>query len=322
MGAIKKVQPKEKEKLHPRNKHRERYDFTALIQTSAELSNFVKPNIHGDESIDFSDPEAVICLNKAILKHYYSIDFWEIPKNNLCPPIPGRADYIHHISDLIRIYNYGKIPTGSKVKVVDIGVGANCVYPIIGTKEYGWSFIGTDINQTSLAVAQKIIDSNSRLKDLIELRFQPNERDIFKSILNTEELIDLTICNPPFHSSLEEATKGSNRKIKNLTDKKVSKPLLNFGGQNAELFCEGGEERFIGTMIRQSRQFKNSCFWFSTLVSKQSSIKSVEEALRKAEVIEYKTIPMGQGNKTSRIIAWTFLSKDQQKIWRETKWKV
>ena len=320
MKAKKKEQPKEKEKLHPRNLHKERYDFVALIKSCSELGEFVKPNIHGDDSIDFANPDAVKWLNKAILKHYYGINYWDIPENYLCPPIPGRADYIHHISDLLRTSNYGKIPTGQKVKCVDIGVGANCVYPIIGIKEYDWSFIGSDVDPISIESAQKIIDSNENLQSKIELRLQPAKNDVFRNILNEDELIDVTICNPPFHSSLEEATKGTNRKIKNLSDKKPTKTVLNFGGQNAELFCEGGEERFIGTMIRQSRQFRNSCFWFSTLVSKQSSLKSIQEALKKAEVEETITIPMGQGNKTSRIVAWTFLTKEQQKIWKNTKW--
>jgi 23S rRNA (adenine1618-N6)-methyltransferase len=320
MKAKKKEQPKEKEKLHPRNQHKERYDFVALIKSCSELGEFVKPNIHGDDSIDFANPDAVKWLNKAILKHYYGINYWDIPENYLCPPIPGRADYIHHISDLLRTSNYGKIPTGQNVKCVDIGVGANCVYPIIGIKEYDWSFIGSDVDSISIESAQKIIDSNENLQSKIELRLQPAKNDVFRNILNEDELIDVIICNPPFHSSLEEATKGTNRKIKNLSDKKPTKTVLNFGGQNAELFCEGGEERFIGTMIRQSRQFRNSCFWFSTLVSKQSSLKSIQEALKKAEVEETITIPMGQGNKTSRIVAWTFLTKEQQKIWKNTKW--
>ena len=302
MKAKKKEQPKEKEKLHPRNLHKERYDFVALIKSCSELGEFVKPNIHGNDSIDFANPDAVKWLNKAILKHYYGINYWDIPENYLCPPIPGRADYIHHISDLLRTSNYGKIPTGQKVKCVDIGVGANCVYPIIGIKEYDWSFIGSDVDPISIESAQKIIDSNENLQSKVELRLQPAKNDVFRNVLNEDELIDVTICNPPFHSSLEEATKGTNRKIKNLSDKKPTKTVLNFGGQNAELFCEGGEERFIGTMIRQSRQFRNSCFWFSTLVSKQSSLKSIQEALKKAEVEETITIPMGQGNKTSRIV--------------------
>ena len=74
-------------------------------------------------------------------------------------------------------------------------------------------------------------------------------------------------------------------------------------------------------MIRQSRQFTTSVFWFSTLVSKQSHLKGAYEALAKANAVTIKTIPMGQGNKTSRIVAWTFLTKDAQKEWRDTRWK-
>jgi 23S rRNA (adenine1618-N6)-methyltransferase len=29
---------------------------------------------------------------------------------------------------------------------------------------------------------------------------------------------------------------------------------------------------------------------------------------------------MGQGNKTSRILAWSFLSAEQQKLWKNAKW--
>ena len=73
-------------------------------------------------------------------------------------------------------------------------------------------------------------------------------------------------------------------------------------------------------MIRQSRLFSDSCFWFSTLISKQSHLKSIYEALTDAEAVEVRTIPMGHGNKSSRIVAWTFFSKEQQKEWVNTRW--
>jgi len=101
MAAEKKIHPEVKSRLHPRSKHINRYDFKKLIEGFPELESFVKPNKFGDESIDFSDPKAVICLNKALLKHHYGIEHWLIPEGYLCPPIPGRADYIHHIADLL-----------------------------------------------------------------------------------------------------------------------------------------------------------------------------------------------------------------------------
>jgi 23S rRNA (adenine1618-N6)-methyltransferase len=320
MSQKKKVQPKEKAKIHPRNKHKERYDFKVLIEACPELAPFVKLNIHNDESIDFADAEAVKILNKSLLKHFYKIENWDIPEGYLCPPIPGRADYIHHLADLLRIYNYGKIPTGSSIKCLDIGIGANGVYPIIGNNEYGWTFIGSDIDIVSIESVQQLIENNPFLKEVIDCRLQTNPKDIFTGILKEGEFIDFSICNPPFHASKAEAEEGTLRKLSNLNQKVVKKVNLNFGGQNGELWCEGGEERFVRNMIRQSRQFKNNCFWFSSLISKQANLKSIYEALEKAEAFEVKTLPMGQGNKTSRIVAWTFLDKEQQKEWKNSRW--
>lgn len=320
MPPKKKPHPQLKPRLHPRNKHRERYDFKELVKSTPELSVFVIKNKFDDESIDFAMPEAVKMLNKALLKHYYEVDDWDIPEGYLCPPIPGRADYIHHIADLLGGSNFGKIPSGEEIVCMDIGVGANCVYPIIGTYEYGWSIIGTDIDEPALDSAKNIISNNKSLKNKIELRLQEKQMDIFYSVLRKGEKVDLSICNPPFHASAEEAKSGSMRKIKNLGGKKVAKPKLNFGGQNHELYCEGGERKFIHNMIRESKSIGESCFWFSTLVSKQSNLKSIELALKDVNAHDVRIVPMGQGNKSSRLVAWTFLSSVQQKSWRESRW--
>jgi 23S rRNA (adenine1618-N6)-methyltransferase len=321
MHPIKKAHPTEKTKLHPRNKHRERYDFKVLMESCPALIPFVSVNQFGDESIDFFNPEAVKTLNKALLIHYYDVKHWDFPKNYLCAPIPGRADYIHHIADLLGDSNNGKIPTGNKIKCLDIGVGSNCIYPIIGNKEYGWSFIGSDIDEVSMKSASQIVVNNTYLKENVELRFQPNPKQFFINVIKKDERIDLAICNPPYHASLEEAQTEAIRKLKNLKKKEINKPILNFGGQNNELWCDGGEVRFIHDMIEESKQFATSCCWFSTLVSKESYLKEIYEILDNAKVVEKETIAMGQGNKTSRIVAWTFLNKKQQKIWIDARWK-
>jgi len=321
MQQKKKVHPKVKPGLHPRNKNRERYDFKQLVAAFPALAPFVKLNKYNDESIDFADAEAVKALNKAILKFHYGIDHWDIPQKYLCPPIPGRADYIHHIADLLRRFNYGKIPTGSSIRCLDIGVGANCIYPVIGNTEYGWSFIGSDIDPVAIASANKIISSNDSLKGKVELRLQENAKDILFGVMRKDEHTDIVICNPPFHASAEEAESSTLRKLSNLSDKKVVEPVLNFGGQSHELWYEGGEERFVLRLIRQSKYFANSCFWFSTIISKKSNLKGAYSALKKAGAIEVETIPMGQGNKTSRIVAWTFLTKEDQQKWKNTRWQ-
>ncbi len=310
----------EKSRLHSRNKNRERYDLSALTTSNPELKNYIMPNKFGIESVDFSNPVAVKLLNKALLNHYYGIKNWEFPDENLCPPIPGRADYIHHIADLLGENNFGTIPIGDKITCLDIGLGASCIYPIIGVTEYDWKFIGSDIDPKSIASAQNIINSNSSIKDKIECRLQKNSKDIFHGIIGKEDKIELIICNPPIHSSIEDAQKGSRRKIKNLTGKKVKIPELNFAGISNELICDGGEYKFIQNMIRESEKFSKNCYWFSTLVSKQSNLKGIYKLLEKIEANQIKRIPMGTGNKSSRIVAWTFLSREEQKEWRETRW--
>ena len=200
--------------LHARNKHKGTYDFPELIRISPTLKNFIKPNKFGKDSIDFSNQEAVKTLNQALIKSYYQISYWDIPKEYLIPPIPGRGDYIHHLADLL-----GE-PMGSETKVLDIGTGSSLIYPIIGNRDYGWSFIGSEIDPTSLENAQTIIDQNTKLKN-IELRFQKNSRDIFLGVLKSNEFVDACICNPPFHANQEEAQKGTLRKYATSSKEKI-----------------------------------------------------------------------------------------------------
>lgn len=315
--------PAEKTNLHPRNPHRGRYDFKQLIAGSPELAAFVSLNEYGDESIDFADPFAVKALNRALLNQVYGIKGWDIPAQYLCPPIPGRADHLHYLADLLAAGNGGVIPRGASIRVLDIGVGANCVYPLIGHSEYGWQFVGTDIDPVALANAQRILDANNGLGDAIALRLQESHSAVFKGVMQPDEVFDLSMCNPPFHASLAEARSGTQRKWKNLgrESNKKKVPVLNFGGQGVELCCEGGEEAFVCRMIEESAQHPASCLWFTTLISKSSSLPGVYRALKYAGALHNKTIEMAQGQKKSRIVAWTFLDETQQRAWCMTRWK-
>lgn len=309
----------EKTNLHPRNPHRFGYDFNQLIASNPELKAFVFTNEYGTKTIDFSIPEAVKALNNSLLISEYGIQNWDIPKDYLCAPIPGRADYIHYIADLLASSNNGIIPEGETVQGLDIGIGSNCIYPIIGNSVYNWSFVGTDIDENAIQNCKKIIENNPQLIDAISLQLQVESRFIFKNIITQEDKFAFTICNPPFHSSAAEATKSSLRKVNNLetsAKEKIIKPVLNFGGQNAELWCEGGELGFITQMIFESAKYPLQCFWFTTLVSKKENLSSLYKTLNKVSAVEVKTIAMAQGQKTSRIVAWTFLSEAQQKSWK------
>jgi len=292
-------------KLHPRNQHKNGYDFNLLTTEHPALQPFVITTPAGTQSIDFSDNKAVKTLNQALLKAHYNVDFWDIPEQNLCPPIPGRVDYIHYLADLLSDDNQQNIPLGKQIKVLDIGTGANLVYPLTGMHEYKWHFTGTDIDAASIKIAKQIAQFNG-LK--ITLKHQKNAASIFNGVVNQKELYHLTLCNPPFHASAEEASKGSERKWKNLG--KAPSNALNFGGHNNELWCDGGEVKFISNMIKESENFAEQVMWFTSLVSKKDNIAALEEVLKVHPIAEYKIVDMAQGQKISRFIAWSYFDKD------------
>lgn len=308
--------------LHSRNRHQGRYDFDALIKDTPELSTFVFVNPYGDKSIDFANPAAVKTLNRALLKSFYGIAHWDIPANYLCPPIPGRADYVHYLADLLASKNKGVIPRDAAVRVLDIGIGANAIYPLIAHAEYGWQFLGSDIDADALTSARTTIHANPGLSAAIKLRQQKSPTHIFKGVLGANDYFDLTLCNPPFHSSQEEALSSNQRKWRGLgkAPQKQNTAVLNFGGQNTELWCEGGEVLFIRRMIEESIAVGKQVLWFSTLVSKASNLPDVLSALKKAKAFEVKTVEMTQGQKQSRFVAWTFLDAAEQEDWRNERW--
>lgn len=318
MPPIAQSRSAEKDQLHPRNKHRGQYNFKTLIEAIPELSNYISENIHKVLTLDFSDPMAVKTLNKALLKSFYGIALWDIPEGYLCPPVPGRADYIHYMADLLAESN-GKIPRGRSLKVLDIGVGANCIYPLIGHSEYGWTFTGSEIDLYSIRSAKNIVEANSLSKS-ISIRKQSSTVNILEGVINHREKFDLTICNPPFHTSMIEAAEGTERKWKNLGSGKTGSDL-NFGGKNGELWCEGGELNFVCRMIRESAGFSESVLWFSSLISKKETLSACYNELKQVNAAEVLTINMSQGQKNSRILAWTFMDLQYRTKWWEERFK-
>lgn len=294
--------------LHPRNPHAGRYDFQALCRSCPELTQHLRPNPAGDQTIDFADRQAVLCLNQALLAHYYRVRHWQIPEGYLCPPIPGRADAVHYLADLLVRPDNGERLTGRNVTVLDIGTGANCIYPILGSQSYGWSFVGTEIDPVAIKTARVIVEANVCLKSLVQIVHQKDPGSIFRGILRKGDHFDLTLCNPPFHASWEEARASGQRKVKNLGKAKTGKALSrsNFGGQNAELWCEGGELQFVTRMILESREVATQVDWFSSLISKRENLQPLKKLLQQVDAKQIEVINMSQGQKHSRLLAWSF----------------
>lgn len=288
--------------LHPRNRHRGRYDVPALLEACPDLAPFLRPNPLGEPTIDFADPAAVRTLNRALLASAYGVRGWDLPEGFLCPPVPGRADYLHYLADLLG--PGGTPPRGPGIRILDVGVGANLIYPLVGHREYGWSFLGTDIDPRALACARDILSANPDLAGAVQLRRQPDPRRILAGVVLPEESFAACMCNPPFHASAEEAREGTRRKWRNLG--KPDAPVLNFGGRGGELWCEGGEVAFVSRMVKESAERPGCCRWFTSLLSKSSSLPPVQAALRRAGPARVEVIDMSQGQKRSRIVAWRF----------------
>lgn len=279
--------------MHRNNPFINDYDFDKLIKCLPNLANHVFINQYGTKTIKFSDQNAVKELNRSLLKLEYNID-WTIPKNNLCPPIPGRLDYLLHINDLVN---------SKEVNLLDIGTGANLIYPLLATCQFNWKCTGSDVSLDSIKNAQEIINGNKQLSS-VKLVHQISKDHIFKNVLTSDDYFDVVICNPPFFKSSSDAQKMNNRKVKNL--KLTDKEKLNFGGLNNELWCRGGEEEFIKKMAIESAEFKNQVTWFTSLVSNKDHLKNIKRAINKQNPMEVKIVDMEQGNKISRFIAWRY----------------
>lgn len=299
--------------MHPRNRFRGGYDFEHLAAQSQALAAFVGRNPYGDPSIDYANPGAVKALNQALLKDAYGLGEWDIPSGYLCPPVPGRSDYIHHLADLLAGTRGGAIPRGPSTAVLDVGMGANAIYPLVGASEYGWRFVGSETDPVALRWAGKLVARNPAVASVIECRLQPSAMDCFEGVIRPGEFFDASMCNPPFHASAAEALAGNLRKRRNLGAGRSGAKDRNFGGQAGELWCAGGELGFVRRMIEQSLGFRGQCGWFTTLVSKSAHLPRFHQALQQVGAREVKTLEMAQGQKRSRILAWTFTDHDERR---------
>ncbi|GLS84766.1 23S rRNA (adenine(1618)-N(6))-methyltransferase RlmF [Paraferrimonas haliotis] len=299
--------------MHKRNCHANGYDFSLLCRAIPALTQYVKKEKGRRSSIDFADPVAVRLLNSALIKHGYGVDFWEFPTDNLTPGIPGRADYLHEMADLVASDNDGAIIKGEQLAVLDIGTGASLVYPLLGNGSYGWSFVGSDIDPQSLQCAQLII-TNNKLSKNISLIQQSDDSRIFDGVIQAQHRFTFTVCNPPFYRSKADARNQQQRKLSNL-GKHQSRSGLNFSGKSNELWCKGGEAVFLRKMAQESRRYRHNALWFSSLISNKENLRPLKRILQKSGAQAIEVLKMSQGNKISRVMAWSFLNATDRKRW-------
>ncbi|KAL6963731.1 23S rRNA (adenine(1618)-N(6))-methyltransferase [Sarracenia purpurea var. burkii] len=254
-----------------------------------------------------------------------------IPDGQLCPTVPNRSNYIHWIEDLLSsdiITNSNADGDDKVIKGFDIGTGANCIYPLLGSSLLGWSFVGSDVTEVALEWAKRNVKSNPHISELIEIRkvgsgektsygkescngqsidmAAPSSThklhsDVNKSyhgppillgVVGGDEKFDFCMCNPPFFGTMEEA--GLN-------------PRTSCGGTPEEMVCPGGEEAFIVRIIEDSVQLKQSFRWYTSMVGRKSNLKILIAKLREVGVTIVKTTEFVQGQTCRWGLAWSFM---------------
>ena len=282
--------------MHPKNRHLNGYDLIRLTKVYPPLKKYIVTNQFAKESLDFKQAGVVKALNTALLKADYNISYWDFPISHLCPPIPGRADYLLYLNELLIQHGLDQSP----IKILDIGTGATLIYPLLGCRLFNWQFKASDINPEALQNAQNIIAQN-HLQNCIHLMRQNNRTQLLKGIILPDEKFSASICNPPFFDSPTQALKTRHRKQKNLKIKDTG-----FKGLAKELWTPGGELQFVKKYINESQNYKHQIKLFSSLISSQKNLAQLIRYIKRAKIFKYEVIKMTQGHKQSHILVWYF----------------
>lgn len=271
-------------------------DFLTLIKEFPELKKYIlKQNEDNEEEFqfDWSNNELSLLMDKSILNYYFNIKYYDIPKGFLIPPIPSRINYINLINSIIT-----KLIKDINIKNIigiDIGTGANIIYPILGYSIYKWKFICTEINKEAYNNAKLILQKNN-LENNINIIKQNNKDNIFISILNRENKYIFSMCNPPYYNYENE--------IK-LEDKKRDNEY-NFD----EIYYKNGEYGFFQRYFEESICYKNNVFLYTILIGKKINAENIYDKLSSYnDIIKiYNMQKILTGNNVRYIIYWSFFN--------------
>ncbi len=163
-----------------------------FIYKDSEIERENKENM---DSISYDDKSRPNLLKKKRINYQQTFlnNLIKKRKTNIYNPITSINDYLSE----------EKFEEKIMITGLDIGTGANCIYPLLGYGMYKWHFKATDINNESLESAYNIIERNN-LENLIKLETQINEKYIFYSVVEPQEIIYFSMCNPPYFDYNEE----------------------------------------------------------------------------------------------------------------------
>ena len=245
-------------------------------------------------TLDFGDQKVSIALTRAILRDAFEIEM-EIPRDRLCPPVPNRVNYIEWLHEILNIKlvdpKTGKVrDVPKRFRGLDVGIGASCIYPLLGHRMYGWNFVGTDIDRKSFDYAMRNVKRNGFEKHIDLKLVKPDDDLIPATAVNT---LDFCMCNPPFFENEDEVSPHPSRTC--------------FAGANNEMITRGGEKEFVSRMIENSKKHGTKLRWYTSMLGKKSSIKALIRKLRtENRVKEIVSSAFVQGQTRRWGLAWSF----------------
>ena len=269
-------------------------NFEELSNQFHEFKQYVYKTKSGNYSINWNDAKAVLTLNKCLLKKDFNVDYYDVPSNFLIPTIPSRLNYLLFLKKLLMIFD---LENTEQITVIDIGTGANIIYPLLGCSKYHWNFIASDTNTEAIENAKKIIKNNN-LENQIIIKHQNDPMKIFEGIIDANEYNErdfvFSMCNPPFYDSETELKFENNKKDNE----------FNF----SEVYYKGGEFQFIMNIIQESEIFKKNIFIFTSLMGKKTTFKKIKRIFtqntEKFPFFKHETLI--QGNNVRWVVAWSY----------------
>lgn len=293
------------ERMHYRNAFREQnLNFKLVAGRQEDLKPFIERRSESQWRLNFKSWVVTRALNSALLIDAYELGMWDLPRFQLCPPVANRANYIHWLEDLLlQSRPSGVAETGASVRGLDVGVGASCVFPLLGASINGWSFVGVDIVDIALSSAIKNVRNNPRIAGLIEIRdgrmsevIPSRNLSKFNTLLGVknEEQFSFCMCNPPFFDLIQDAKLN---------------PGTNFGGTTYEMCHPGGEEAFTQRIFDESLVLRERVHWYTTMCGKKRTLRKILHLLEVARVPTIRTTRFLQGRTTRWGIAWSFSSQ-------------
>ncbi|KAL2343610.1 hypothetical protein Fmac_004895 [Flemingia macrophylla] len=323
-------------------------DFALLASLYPSFHPFVQ--FSPRPTIRWTDFNATRELTRVLLHHRHAINWFAsssssswIPDGQLCPTVPNRCNYVHWLQHLLSSNIIpDAVSTGDgKVRGFDIGTGASCIYPLLGASLHGWTFVGSDVTDIAIEWAERNVNNNPHISQLIEIRkVQCNANAPGVEVGESVNGVEITLCKRTdtevaslpldFHDSENKIYHGPpilvgvvrddekfdfcmcNPPFFESLEEAGLNPKTSCGGTSNEMVCPGGEKAFITRIIEDSIQLKHQFRWFTSMLGKKSNLKYLISKLWEVGVAVVKTTEFVQGRTHRWGLAWSFLTPKQK----------